>query len=970
MAYSFTGNETLINTSTVGAQREAAGTPLPGGRVLVVWVGRAAGSSHDAIKGQIYDSAGNRIGPEITFESGDFYFSPTATVHADGGFSVAWSTARSQHIATYDAGGSFAGQINYVIDPGPTPSDFRPATMASATLPGGTQVFVGAPRADGFVTGLLVQPNGTQTNFFMDGRSPAVTALDNGNFVLVTADQGGTGSDQLGYFVRGQVFNASGVPVSPEFVANTTAPGNQTSPAIATLESGNFVVVWADSNTDGSGHGIRGQLFAPNGSKIGSEFAVNTIASGNQIDPTVAATGDGGFVVSWTDASGVGDTSGTGIKAQIFDSAGAKVGGELTANNETANDQDQPFLVTSPAGDVFVLWTDDSGTGGDAAPPGVKIRILSDAINGTDASETIFGTPGDDVIRARGGNDVVRAEQGGVDIVEGGDGNDILYFGSTFTSADDVYGGAGRDTLALQGVYNLTLLDDLWDVEVIALMTSADNNYGGASGTPNRYTLQSIDQNVAPGQALTIEARALAANESVAFYGAAETDGQFAFFGGAGNDYFEGGSGNDTFNGGLGADTMIGNLGNDTFFVNTAADIVRDAGAGFDSVYTTVSYALAADAQIERLATTNSASTTAVALTGNGFAQTIIGTEGADTLRGLAGNDFLIGNGGADQLYGGIGIDVMQGGAGNDVYFVEVAADTILEAAGEGNDTVYTERTFVLLGGVSVELLIYQGSTAVALYGNEFGQTIRAGAGSDSIEGRAGDDYLVGFEGNDRLDGGAGVDVLEGGEGSDVYFVDQAADVVIETGSGYDSVYASGSFALAVNVEVELLATNGSSLTTAIDLTGSDTGQTIVGNAGVNMIVARGGNDFLRGHDGDDMLDGGSGVDILEGGAGADIFRFAAASDTILAAGDQIRDFVSGTDRIDLSAIDADTGAAGDQAFTYIGANAFTGQAGQLRSEIANGQVHVTGDVNGDGLADFHVVLNNTTLVAAGDFML
>jgi Ca2+-binding RTX toxin-like protein len=617
------------------------------------------------------------------------------------------------------------------------------------------------------------------------------------------------------------------------------------------------------------------------------------------------------------------------------------------------------ILRTGSSADWLTLYIDASGL-----------------INSGAGADTIrlSGQSVETVVWAGDGNDVVHlsALSSSETSIFGEGGNDILYFGNGPTAlAAFVDGGAGRDILALQGVYDLTSLgpDSLRNVEVIALMTSTDNAYGGATGSPNRYTLQSQDANVAAGQTLTIEARALAANESAIFYGSAERDGHFAFYGGAASDYFEGGSGNDRFDGGLGADTMIGNLGNDVFFVNVSGDVVMDAGAGFDSVYTTVSYTLHADAQIELLATTNSASNIGVTLTGNRFAQTITGTAGSDVLRGNGGNDYLIGNAGNDQLTAG-GRSVLAGGAGDDTYFVTDWLQVIHEAAGGGFDTIYTQGAFVLLAGVAVELLVYQGAAGVAYYGNDLAQTIRTGAGNDSAEGRGGNDHLVTYGGNDFLDGGAGADVHEGGEGSDVYFVDQAGDVVIETGNGFDAVYASSSYALAPTVQVELLATTASGFTDPIDLTGSDTGQTIVGNAGVNMLSGRAGNDSLKALEGDDVLDGGNGVDILEGGAGADVFRFAAAGDTSLAEGDQIRDFISGIDRIDLRLIDADTGTSGDQAFSWIGSNAFSGGAGQLRMEIANGQVYVSGDVNGDAFADFAIVLNNTTTIVATDLML
>lgn len=76
---------------------------------------------------------------------------------------------------------------------------------------------------------------------------------------------------------------------------------------------------------------------------------------------------------------------------------------------------------------------------------------------------------------------------------------------------------------------------------------------------------------------------------------------------------------------------------------------------------------------------------------------------------------------------------------------------------------------------------------------------------------------------------------------------------------------------------------------------------------------------------------------------------------TLATARGTVRGFVSGTDDLDLCPIDANESLAGDQAFTYIGNSAFSGYAGEL-----NGGV-VSGDVNGDGAADFQINVTNVS---------
>ena len=144
------------------------------------------------------------------------------------------------------------------------------------------------------------------------------------------------------------------------------------------------------------------------------------------------------------------------------------------------------------------------------------------------------------------------------------------------------------------------------------------------------------------------------------------------------------------------------------------------------------------------------------------------------------------------------------------------------------------------------------------------------------------------------------------------------------------------------------------------------------GTSGNNVLRGSGGNDTLSGDLGNDVLVGGFGRDIETGGAGADRFDFNAfnESGTTSATRDQIVGFEQGIDTIDFSTIDANTASWGNQAFTFIGDIAFHGVAGELRQQSVDANTIVSGDINGDAVADFQIQLNGAFTLTPSDFIL
>jgi hypothetical protein len=142
--------------------------------------------------------------------------------------------------------------------------------------------------------------------------------------------------------------------------------------------------------------------------------------------------------------------------------------------------------------------------------------------------------------------------------------------------------------------------------------------------------------------------------------------------------------------------------------------------------------------------------------------------------------------------------------------------------------------------------------------------------------------------------------------------------------------------------------------------------------SGHDTIKGYEGDDKLEGFAGNDKITGGSGKDKLYGGSGADTFIYNSDYDAAWQnGGDVIFDFSKGQrDKIDLRRVDADIYSEGNQAFTFIGNQQFSGKAGELRYENVSGGIKISGDNYGDGEAEFYIVLKGVSSISANYFML
>lgn len=502
-----------------------------------------------------------------------------------------------------------------------------------------------------------------------------------------------------------------------------------------------------------------------------------------------------------------------------------------------------------------------------------------------------------------------------------------------YTDAFGAIGGeAGRGTLTDAGGIDTIDLSPISAASILDLRAGTTSTVAGRSLAIAAGT---VIENAILGDGNDRVLGNDAANDLAGWRGADSLDG------GAGNDSLAGGAGNDTLAGGQGNDRAAYAGARADYAVvwssQTASFTVTDLRAGAPEGVDLVTGVEDFLFGTQTLSAASLQSNAPPGQTGTANADTLNGTAGDDLLTGLAGNDRLNGQAGADTLDGGAGNDTMAGGQGNDVYIVDSTRDSLSESTNQGTDLVLSSVNFTLAN--NFENLTLTGTAAINATGNGVANVLTGNAGANAINGQGGADTMI------------------GGAGADTYTVDNAGDVIVELdGEGIDLVQSSVAHTLAAFVD-------------NLTLTGSS-GIAGTGNALANVLTGNNGANTLSGGDGADTIFGGNGRDLLYGGQGADLFVYRATGESARGSNrDTIGDF-DAEDRIDLSAIDADSKSSGNQAFTFIGTGAFTGAAGQLRY-VANGDgILIQADTNRDKTADLEIQLTGVTKVDALDFIL
>jgi Ca2+-binding RTX toxin-like protein len=631
----------------------------------------------------------------------------------------------------------------------------------------------------------------------------------------------------------------------------------------------------------------------------------------------------------------------------------------------------------------------------------------NDTLQGSSGSEQLFGEDGDDLIYGGDGNDYLQ-DGAGSDTMDGGAGDDELIWEGK-DGADHLFGGAGNDNLSillsdgagklnfdggdgndLVQIYRLTgsgwgkatatlaggagvdtyrVLDaysnsavhvtdfvagkggDQLDMQYLmqTLLTDPQAVIDPQSSGYLRLVQQGKDVVVlldqdgnggkfAPQTLLTLDNVRLADITSANFaptspgvshgpgvlYGWLGDDALTGFANN--NDRLEGGRGDDTLDGDSGADTMLGGLGDDLYRVGDIGDVVTElAGAGTDTVVATLNhYTLTANVEILQYSGTD-----AFYGIGNALGNALYGGIGDDTLDGAGGGD------------------IMTGMAGSDTYIVRNVNDKVVEAAGQGYDTVliaYTAAgTYTLEDNVEAATVTSAASLAVGLTGNALDNELHGNAAANTLTGGLGDD---------TLDGGAGADRLVGGKGDDIAVVDNAGDVVVElAGEGLDTVETTlAKYSLVANVEnLRYLGKTGFAGT---------------GNELANLIEGGIGNDSLNGGAGDDTLAGMGGADTIEGGDGDDTVELLGYMDHYTLSRNGVNVVLTNTingEKLTLHGVENLVFLDGAKTMTELLLNQVSDSddflVGTDGNDIIDG--HGGADVMTGGLGDDHYIVDN-----------
>jgi hypothetical protein len=384
------GAEFRVNGDTNAVLHSPAVAFSANGRAMVVWQDEQTG-----LRGRFYDNQGNALSSELPLVANQKLQGVPAhgieTVRQDasvaflasGELLVAWTEERD------NVSVDFLFESRQVIDrnvlaqrfsaagvPQGTPARLNASAAGYQSLPkvlvrnGGQDPFI-VWQTEAGVFGRAFRPEkskavGAEVKISSGlGANPAIAGDASGNFLVSweAADR-----NSQGVFAR--LFDRSASPRGGEFVVNSTVAGLQRRPAVTTVKSGGWLVVWQGQGATAKDAHIYGQFLGGGGSFIGPEFRISQGVGPTQVSPAVAEISGGNFVVAWTDWR---QPFPIGVFSVGIDRLGNALGAETEVNSRPIGSQVRTAIAASGS-TVLIPWEGftDSNT-----HPGISARRLT-----------------------------------------------------------------------------------------------------------------------------------------------------------------------------------------------------------------------------------------------------------------------------------------------------------------------------------------------------------------------------------------------------------------------------------------------------------------------------------------------------------------------------------------------------------------------------------------------------------------
>jgi Ca2+-binding RTX toxin-like protein len=716
------GNLLLSIYSPAGTLLHSATLPSPGlslslaaldgGGLVVVWEngGDVFGQRYDAQAG----AQGLAFSPATTTaDTQDF---PSIHSLSNGGFVVSWQSAGQDgdgdglYARLFDANGQPASDeflVNQTTT-GNQRGDFVNVTQIEngdlvftwwGNGSDGSGVYMRRFDLDGAATGPIVGTPGPDRLIGTAG-ADVIQGLAGNDFI-----NGMGGADDM---QGGQGDDVYAVDAAGDLVTELTGEGTDTvyTTVDYALATGSAVEVLAarDNSLTAAmtltGNEIANTILGNNGANMLDGKGGADILAGFGGDDIYVVDGVADFVIE--EAGGGNDTIRTSVSYAL--GAGSSV---------------ETLAAFDPAATTALALIGNAG---------------ANSITGNNGANYLDGNGGVDVLTGLGGNDVYVVSNSASQVIEAADGgSDTVYTDVDFALAagSDVEVLAARDngtTVALaltgSGIAN-TILGNT-GVNVLDGKDGADILAG--FGGDDIYVVDNSADVVIEGAGdgndtiRTSVSYALGAGSSVETLAAFDPAATIAMdlIGNANANSITGNNGANYLDGNGGVDVLTGLGGNDTYAVsNPATQVIEAVGGGTDVVYASVSYTLAAGSEVEGLVARDNSLATALSLTGNEFANVLLGDAGANSFDGKGGNDILIGYGGADTFaftsaLGAANVDqVFAFEHGTDRIALDDAVFTAIGGPGALNANAFVTGT---AAADADDRIIYNGATGELFY--------------------------------------------------------------------------------------------------------------------------------------------------------------------------------------------------------------------------------------------------------------